>query len=50
MCALTPDLDRSGGASPDRCDALVWAFSDLMVTPGETGLLDYYRALYDARR
>ncbi len=50
MCAMTSDLDRGAGASPDRCDALVWALTDLMVTPGETGLLDYYRALYDARR
>jgi phage terminase large subunit-like protein len=50
MCAMTPDLDRGAAASPDRCDALVWALTDLMVTSGETGLLDYYRALYDAGR
>lgn len=47
MCAFTPDFDRSSaGYSPDRVDALVWAFSDLMVEPADTGLLDYYRQLY----
>jgi predicted phage terminase large subunit-like protein len=32
MCAFTTDLDRKSlGYSPDRCDALVWALSDLLV-------------------
>jgi len=30
MCAFTGD--RSGGASPDRVDALVWAISELMLS------------------
>jgi hypothetical protein len=34
MCAFTTDFDRAAaGLSPDRCDALVWAFSELMVEP-----------------
>src|SRR5205807_9991713 len=32
MCAFAPDFDRtSAGYSPDRVDALVWAFTDLLV-------------------
>src|ERR1700722_2669736 len=32
--ALTTDFDRAAaGFSPDRCDALFWAFSELMVEP-----------------
>jgi predicted phage terminase large subunit-like protein len=32
MCAFTSDFDRSrSGYSPDRLDAMVWAFSELMV-------------------
>jgi hypothetical protein len=34
MCAFAPDFDRgSAGFSPDRVDALVWAFTDLLVEP-----------------
>ena len=51
MCASAPDLDRSAaGFSPDRLDALVWALTDLMIGPADTGLLDYYRELYQERR
>jgi predicted phage terminase large subunit-like protein len=51
MCAFAPSFDRHAvGYSPDRLDALVWALSDLMVGPADTGLLDYYRQLYDERR
>lgn len=51
LCALTPDFDRqAAGFSPDRADALVWALTDLMVAPGESGLIDYYRQLYDDTR
>ncbi|MFY9954802.1 DNA-packaging protein [Bradyrhizobium sp.] len=33
LCAFTSDFDRSrSGSSPDRLDALVWAFSELMLT------------------
>jgi phage terminase large subunit-like protein len=45
MCQFTPDFDRrTAGYSPDRLDALVWAFTELMVSsvPG-AGLLEYYR-------
>ena len=32
MCAFAPDIDRkAAGYSPDHVDALVWAFTDLMV-------------------
>jgi phage terminase large subunit-like protein len=31
MCGFTSDLDRKPGQSPDRVDALVWAFTDLLV-------------------
>jgi phage terminase large subunit-like protein len=32
MCSFTTDLDRKGtGSSPDRADALVWAFTELMI-------------------
>jgi predicted phage terminase large subunit-like protein len=32
MCAFTTDFDRkAAGFSPDRVDALVWAFADLLV-------------------
>lgn len=38
MCAFTNDFDRRrAGYSPDRVDALVWAFTELMMaTRGET--------------
>ena len=43
MCLFTPDLDRKLlGASPDRVDALVWAFSELMVEPGLDGMIHFY--------
>jgi phage terminase large subunit-like protein len=45
MCGFTPDFDReSAGYSPDRVDALVWAFTDLLVERmvGE-GIFELYR-------
>jgi hypothetical protein len=45
MKGATTDIDRAAaGYSPDRVDALVWAFSELLVEPmnGE-GLLEFYR-------
>jgi phage terminase large subunit-like protein len=45
MCAFTTDFDRkTAGFSPDRVDALVWAFSDLLVEP-EPGaaMIEFYR-------
>jgi hypothetical protein len=41
----TSDIDRAAaGYSPDRVDALVWAFSELLVEPmkGE-GIFELYR-------
>jgi phage terminase large subunit-like protein len=46
MCGFTVDFDRKAmGYSPDRMDALVWAFTELMVEDNETGMLDYYAQL-----
>ena len=45
MANFTSDIDRAAaGYSPDRVDALVWAFSELLVEPmpGE-GLYEFYR-------
>lgn len=42
LCEYTPD--GSMGYSPDRMDALVWAFTELLVgTIAFEGLMDYYR-------
>lgn len=30
LCAFTSDFDRNRGGSPDRLDAMVWAFTELM--------------------
>ena len=45
MTNFTSDIDRAAaGFSPDRVDALVWAFSELLVEPmkGE-GIFELYR-------
>src|SRR5262244_67755 len=45
MTDFTSDIDRAAaGYSPDRLDALVWAFSELLVEPmkGE-GIFELYR-------
>lgn len=47
MCGFSGDFDRAkAGYSPDRVDALVWALSELLVTPlaGE-GIFEVYRRL-----
>jgi len=42
LCEYTPD--GSMGYSPDRMDALVWGFTELMVgSISHEGLMDYYR-------
>ncbi len=41
MCDWDP-LDKSA-KSPDRMDALVWAFTDLMLADNDTSILDFYR-------
>src|SRR6516164_4957215 len=50
MANFTSDIDRAAaGYSPDRVDALVWAFSELLVEPmpGE-GLYEWYRQQAEA--
>ena len=47
---FTSDIDRAAaGYSPDRVDAWVWAFSELLVEPipGE-GLFEFYRQYGEA--
>jgi predicted phage terminase large subunit-like protein len=50
MCGFTTDFDRkAAGFSPDRVDALVWAFTDLLVEqmPSE-GIYELYRQQAEA--
>ena len=50
MTNFTSDIDRAAaGYSPDRVDALVWAFSELLVEPmpGE-GFFESYRQYGEA--
>jgi len=46
MCAFTPGAHGDGeaaGGSPDRVDALVWALTDLLLTPmPAAGMAEYY--------
>jgi phage terminase large subunit-like protein len=50
MCAFAPDFDRtSAGFSPDRVDALVWAFADLLVEQmGNEGIYEWTRPQAEA--
>ncbi len=42
-CAFTPDFDRERSkSSPDRVDALVWAFTELMVDDGPGAWIAHY--------
>jgi hypothetical protein len=45
MTNFTSDIDRAAaGYSPDRVDALVWAFSELLVEPMKSeGIFELYR-------
>jgi hypothetical protein len=45
MCGFTTDFDRQRARySPDRVDALVWALSELLVTPMRSaGIFELYR-------
>jgi len=51
MCGFTIDFDRkTAGFSPDRVDALVWAFTDLLVEPmASEGLFELYRREHAAK-
>src|ERR1019366_3103783 len=44
LCNFSNDFDRSRSGSPDRLDAMVWAFTELIVeaTPGY-GIIEYTR-------
>lgn len=50
MCAFAPDFDRAtAGFSPDRVDALVWAFADLLVEPmANEGIYEWTRRQAEA--
>jgi phage terminase large subunit-like protein len=45
MCSFTSNFDRkTAGFSPGRVDALVWAFSDLILQPmASFGVFEWYR-------
>jgi phage terminase large subunit-like protein len=47
MCSFTSNFDRkAAGYSPDRVDALVWAFTELLVEPrAGDGIFEAYRQL-----
>lgn len=46
MCSFTPDFDRDRAkASPDRADALVWAFTEPMVEGTAQAWIDHYGAM-----
>jgi predicted phage terminase large subunit-like protein len=47
MCGFTADFDaKAAGYSPDRVDALVWGFTDLLIdTPAGAGIFEAYRRL-----
>jgi phage terminase large subunit-like protein len=49
---FTTDFDRSAaGYSPDRVDALVWAFTDLLVEPMKSeGIFELYRQMAAERK
>jgi hypothetical protein len=44
LCNFSNDFDRARSGSPDRLDAMVWAFTELIVeaTPGY-GIIEYTR-------
>jgi predicted phage terminase large subunit-like protein len=43
MTSFVPDLDRARAGSPDRCDSLVWAITELMLDRQPyQALLDWY--------
>ena len=44
MCNYNPDIAKR---SPDRMDALVWAFTALMLENAMDGLLQHYKSAYD---
>lgn len=46
MCSFTPDFDRERAkASPDRVDALVWAFTELLVEGTAAAWIEHYGAM-----
>lgn len=47
LCNFTTSGYR-GDRSPDHADAAIWGLTDLMLGPGNTGLLDFYREKVEA--
>lgn len=47
MCQMTGD-GYLGDGSPDRVDALCWSLSELMVTAGTGGFIEFYKRQNDA--
>jgi hypothetical protein len=46
MCSFTPDLDRDRAkSSPDRVEALVWAFTELIVEGTAAAWIEHYGAM-----
>jgi phage terminase large subunit-like protein len=44
MTGFVPDIDRPRMGSPDRVDALIWAFTELLVAEVPySGLMEFYR-------
>jgi phage terminase large subunit-like protein len=44
LTSFVPDLDRAKSGSPDRCDAMVWAMTELMLDREPyAGLFEWYR-------
>jgi predicted phage terminase large subunit-like protein len=52
MCMFTSDFDRKQAQfSPDRVDALVWAFTELLVEASpDQGYLEWLRAEHEAKK
>jgi phage terminase large subunit-like protein len=42
MCIFAAGLDRARSDSPDRCDAQVWALTELMLRDSAQGWVEYY--------
>ncbi len=50
MCTLTSDFDaKTAGFSPDRVDALVWGFTELMIGPAADGWVTHFANLASQR-
>jgi hypothetical protein len=51
LTSFTPDMDRGKSGSPDRADAMIWAFHDLLVAREPyAGLFEWYQNALPAPR